>query len=60
MGEKLQTTSPLKVHNKFIPKRLMLLGRVCTKSKFGLLTIFFSFSLAWDRMGKKNFKRHFV
>ncbi len=64
MGEKLQTTFPLKVHNRFTPKKIhcILLGRVCTKfvyrlAKFQILDFCKkknSFSLTWDRMGENT------
>ncbi len=38
MEEKFQTTSPLKVHNRFTPpKSCIVLGRVCTKIVQGIV-----------------------
>ncbi len=58
MGEKCQTTSPLKVHIRFTPRKYDTprkgLYQSCSKHceifKLGFLS-FFSFSLAWDYMG---------
>ncbi len=61
MGEKFQTTSPLKVHIRFAPQKIMhTIGRVSTKVvqriiKFQILDFhqFFSFSLTWNHMTVK-------
>ncbi len=63
IGEKCQTTSPLKVHITFTPPKIMHTHMVglyqsCSKnweiSNFGFLPFFFfSFSLTWDHMGVK-------
>ncbi len=65
MGKKLQTTSPLKVHNKSTAKKFMQTSRKglyqsCILKDWGNFKIldirqfFFSFLLASDYMGEKT------